>query len=97
MLLRSGGSLLSVLLVLLNLMQVRGLDSRFVQFYDGYVAAATGSLQNRTAPPDRLWPMGLPFPEVELAAVPIAGSRRRQQRWLETRQYRRLLNSMVTA
>ncbi len=46
---------------MLNLVQERGLDSRFVQFYDGYIAAATGSLQNHTAPPDRRWPIGFCF------------------------------------
>ena len=62
-LLRGGGSLLSVLVVLLNLMQVRTVESRLVQFYHGYIEAATSSLQDRISPRDRLWPMGVPFPE----------------------------------
>ena len=45
----------------------------------------------------RLWPMGVPYPEVELDDAPTMASRRRQQRWATTRMRRQVVNMMVAA
>ncbi len=45
----------------------------------------------------RFWPMAIPYPEAELAVAPIVASRRRQQRWQQTKLFRQIVNGMVSA
>ncbi len=67
--------------------------------FDSYVGAAAGTQQDLRTSPVRgcLWPMGLPHPEAERPALLTMPSRRRQQRWQQTRLRRQVVNAVVVA
>ena len=95
-LLARGGSFLALLACGLNLVQ--GVEaSPCMRFCSAFLRiAAESSTFSRISPVRaRLWPMGAPYPEAELAEGPTMSSRRRQQRWATTRLQRRAVNMMV--
>ena len=84
--LRHGGSVYTVLEVLLDAMtdcsgsaHMSFLGEFFGEIFE--VAASAHTTKEWTAPGRTLWPMGLPYPDVGDPADPGPLSRRRHQRW----------------